>query len=169
MGAAAASLLGDAYVNITGETRGLQSAMLKAQHIVETGVKTLGFSLVTGVLAAIPLAIGTAVAGIVRFFCILSGTIHLRPVPNGNLSPVHYYRASETVLSGNGDVPLMPAQYHEAIVEAATAVALERRGATAEAAERRKYAMEWIENMRQRADRYSESTGGGAQPAEAAK
>jgi hypothetical protein len=107
---------------------------------------------------------GTGTAGVVRFFCVLAGTLHFRPVPNGNLSPVHYYRAAETALVNTSDVPLMPAQYHEAIVEAATAVALERRGSVVEAVKRREYAQAWIENMRARADRYSESTGGGAQP-----
>jgi hypothetical protein len=115
------------------------------------------------------LRMGTGTAAIVRYYSVVSGTLHFRPVPNANLSPVHYYRASETVLSGNSDVPLMPSQYHEAIVEYATAIALERRGATAEAAARREFANTWVENMRARADRYSESTGGGAQPQETAK
>jgi hypothetical protein len=109
------------------------------------------------------LRMGTGKAGIVRYFTAYGSKLVWRPVPNGNLSPVHYYRCTEPALANDGDTPLLPSQYHEAIVEYATAVALERRGLVSEAQARYKTVQTWIENMRARADRYSASTGGGAE------
>lgn len=81
-------------------------------------------------------------------YAIEQGKIYLFPIPNGVYSLTHRYVKTEPDLASGSDTPLMPAQFHAAIAELATYVALKRsrddaRGASALAAYQR-----WLSKMR---------------------
>lgn len=69
-------------------------------------------------------------------FAIEQGQLYIGPTPDGVYVLTHRYVKAEPDLSADGDTPLMPAQFHNAIVELATYIALKRsrddvRGAAA--------------------------------------
>lgn len=81
-------------------------------------------------------------------FAVEQGQLYLFPTPNGAYTYTHRYVKIEADLVNAGDTPLMPAQFHNAIAELATYVALKRsrddaRGSAALAAYER-----WASKMR---------------------
>lgn len=58
------TVLGDAYVNIMGETSKLEQAFAKAQSMAKGFVTNIGKTIAVGVGAALATAVGTAVAGV---------------------------------------------------------------------------------------------------------
>lgn len=73
--------------------------------------------------------------------------LYLRPVPSGVYSVVHQYIRKETDLSADGDSPIMPSQFHYAIVEFASYLALARAGYIERAQSARKAYEDWYRNM----------------------
>lgn len=96
-----------------------------------------------------------------RFYAVYAGAVHLRPVPNGAFSVFHRYIGSEDALVGTTDTPLMPAQFHEVVVEYACYLARMRAGNIAEAEAALTVYDRWVAVMKARANRFAESRGGG--------
>ncbi len=53
-------------------------------------------------------------------FSVYADTIYLRPVPDAAYTYRHFYQQSEVDLVSPTDVPLMPATYHQAIIDYAS-------------------------------------------------
>lgn len=99
-----------------------------------------------------------------RFFGMRGGNVVLRPVPLGTVSAAltHIYRSSEPRLLTGSDTPLMPQQFHDAIADKAANLGHMRQGDLAAAKIYQELCAEWVASMRENADRFSDSTGGGA-------
>lgn len=106
-----------------------------------------------------------------RFFGLRGSTVVLRPVPLGSVTGAltHIYRSSEPRLLTGTDTPLMPQQFHDAIADRATYLGHLRQGDGAAAKAFQESCEEWVQLMLANADRFADSTGGGARTDEAAK
>jgi hypothetical protein len=107
-------------------------------------------------------AMSTATGAVVRYFSPFALQLHFRPVPNASISVSHRYIGTEAALSADGDDPLMPAQFEEALVEYAVYLSKMRAGNTEEAAANLEVYRGWIETMKERQRKLAESRGGGA-------
>ncbi len=103
----------------------------------------------------------TAESANVRFFASYGTKIEVRPVPNGTFNLTHRYIGGETALSGDSDVPLIPAQFQPFVVEYATYLARMRAGNSTEAKANLEVYMRWIDTLKARGSKTSDSKGGG--------
>lgn len=78
----------------------------------------------------------------------------LRPTPDGVYSILHRYYRAEVELAGDTDTPLLPVEFHPAVAELATFIALrrDRNDPRAQGAETA-YA-QWVAKMEKRKRRY---------------
>lgn len=99
-----------------------------------------------------------------RFFGLRGSTIVLRPVPLGSVSGAltHIYRGAEPRLLSGSDTPLMPQQFHDAIADRAAYLGHLRDDNPTGAKAYGETCEEWIQLMIANADRFADSTGGGA-------
>jgi hypothetical protein len=74
-------------------------------------------------------------------------TIILRPVPNSAYTVIHDYIAQEPILSSDSETPLMPAQFHYAVVEFAVYLAHMREGRMPDAQIRLAAYQGWLDRM----------------------
>lgn len=102
-----------------------------------------------------------------RFFGMRGSTLVLRPVPLGSVTGAltHIYRSAEPRLLTGTDTPLMPQQFQDAIADKATNLGMMRQGDVTEAKVWQDLTEQWIQSMLEHADRFSDSTGGGARTA----
>lgn len=75
------------------------------------------------------------------------GFLYLRPIPDAVVTIEHRYVANETTLSANGDTPLLPARFHDMIVEQACALACRRIGIYDRAAVHEKAYDAWLKTL----------------------
>lgn len=61
-----------------------------------------------------------------REYAVEAGEIHLRPIPDGVYSLEHRFVAKEDDLDSDGESPMMPDIFHQAIVDLATHIVLRR-------------------------------------------
>lgn len=87
------------------------------------------------------------VRGTPREYTIEGDAILIRPLPDQVYTVTHRYIKVEPVLDTDGDLPLMPAQFHTAIVEMATYYGHRRLGNDSSAAEAMKAYGEWRNRM----------------------
>lgn len=83
------------------------------------------------------------------------------PTPSAIIALSHRYIASEPDLVADADLPLLPARFHQAVVEYAAYLAFRREGNAAEAGAALAAYTTWQEQMMKVASRYSTSQGGG--------
>lgn len=104
-----------------------------------------------------------------RFFGMRGANLVIRPVPatttTGALT--HIYRAAEPRLVTGSDSPLMPQQFHDAIADKAANLCMMRQGDNNAAKMYDELTQQWITSMIEHADRFADSTGGGARTDEA--
>jgi hypothetical protein len=105
-----------------------------------------------------------AVSNTIRFFGMRGSTLVLRPCPLGSVTGAltHIYRAAEPRLTTGSDTPLMPQQFHDAIADKAANLGMMRQGDLNGAKLYGDLCAEWITAMIGNADRFADSTGGGA-------
>jgi len=96
-----------------------------------------------------------------RYYAPFGAQLIVRPVPVAIEALVHRYIRTEPDLAGGADVPLLPASYHSAVVEAAAMFAFRREGRANDAQAARVTFDDWIAQMRRRASRRSDDPGGG--------
>lgn len=68
----------------------------------------------------------------VGVFGVQDGVLFLRPIPGAVFSALVRYDAAEPLLVNDGDEPIIPENYHQAIVELAASYAFDRVGNTAQ-------------------------------------
>jgi hypothetical protein len=112
-----------------------------------------------------------ATSNTLRFFGMRGSSLVIRPVPLGTVSGAltHVYRSSEPRLVTGSDTPLMPQQFHDAIADKAANLGYMRQGDLPEAKGFQDLTEEWITSMIANADRFADSTGGGARTETEAK
>jgi hypothetical protein len=76
------------------------------------------------------------------------GFLYLRPVPDSVLTVEHRYVRTETDLSADTDSPLLPARFHDGVVEKACALAAARKGNFTQATWHEKQYERWLATMR---------------------
>lgn len=109
-------------------------------------------------------------AGSPRAFARQASSLLLVPVPTGVESLTHRYVRSEPDLASGTDTPLMPASFHQSIVEYAAYLSFRRDSNVGEAGAALAAYNDWREQMMRRANRWADTDGGGARQApEAAK
>lgn len=74
---------------------------------------------------------------------VYADTLQLRPIPDAAYTVTHRYVKVEPLMSAPDDAPLMPAQFHTAIVERAAWLAFRRLGQASKAAECKAAYDEW--------------------------
>lgn len=94
-------------------------------------------------------------------FCRYGSKLIVRPTPNAAGSLVHRYVTAETTLSADGDDLLMPTAWDDAVIEYACYLVNLRLGRQDAAAANLAAYQGWITQMRNRADRYADTHGGG--------
>lgn len=107
---------------------------------------------------------GDAESNTLRFFGLRGSTLILRPTPLGTVANAltHIYRSSEPRLLTGTDTPLMPSQFHDGIADKAAQMGMLRQGDIQGAKGYETTCEQWISLMVAHADRFSDSTGGGA-------
>lgn len=102
-------------------------------------------------------------AGRPQFYAVYAEKLQLRPVPNATSPAItHLYLRTEPDLVDGTDEPLMPAQFHYAIVELAAYLAYRRIHQLPEAGGAQAAYQEWVARMLARVNRVSSDQGGGA-------
>lgn len=110
-------------------------------------------------------AIGSP-AGRPQFYAVYGDQLRVRPVPTGTTPTMtHLYIRTQPDLSSGSDSPLMPANFHYAIVELAAYLGFRRIHQLPEAGGAQAAYQEWLKRMLARVERVSPSPGGGAAPA----
>lgn len=59
-----------------------------------------------------------------RHYAIVNNKLRLRPVPDGAMTAMHRYKTGEPPLADDTAEPLMPAEYHDQLVELVAGMAL---------------------------------------------
>jgi len=105
-----------------------------------------------------------ATSNTLRFFGMRGSSLIIRPVPLGSVSGAltHVYRSAEPRLLTGSDTPLMPQQFHDAIADKAAELGMLRQGDNTGAKMYQELTEQWIQSMVDNADRFADSTGGGA-------
>jgi hypothetical protein len=86
-------------------------------------------------------------------FAEYAGELHLRPIPDGTYTLVHYYQRSESRLSQDNEVPLLPEWAADACVAKAAELVCEQTGDTQrQEVYSRKY-RGWIDRLSDRQNR----------------
>lgn len=104
----------------------------------------------------------SASAGRPFFYAVNREKLWVRPVPAVNtLSFTHTYIRTETDLANDADLPLMPAIWHQAVVEFAAHLGFRRLKKSQQAQEAKADFDGWVQRMLARHGRDSQSKGGG--------
>lgn len=103
-------------------------------------------------------------SGTPRYWGVFNRKIELRPVPSAILSIKHRFVQAEPDLVSDSDTPLMPASFHTSIVELAAHYGFRRSKNLPAAGAALSDYQAWEERMLGRADRSSDSAGGGDAP-----
>ncbi len=82
-----------------------------------------------------------------QVYTTYGGQLLLRPIPDAVYSLKHYFQRVEPALSSDSSEPLMPAQYHPAIVHLATSLAWDRVGDEMRASAERGLYKAWSDRM----------------------
>lgn len=109
-----------------------------------------------------------AASGVPKVYDVFGTMVRLAPAPTGAQALTHIYVGGEADLSADADLPLVPAVWHDAVVEYAAYLAFRRWGATTEAGSALAAYETWLEQMKRKAPRAATTTGGGEVPAPAA-
>lgn len=96
-----------------------------------------------------------------KFFSIVNGAAYFRPVPDGSYTIDHRYIKAESTLSNDTDTPLLPAVFHDAVVEYAAYLGFRRINEPTDAKEALESYQMWLAKMHGRGSRYADTTGGG--------
>lgn len=153
---------------------------LETEGSVNTADGTSTYALPTGFRAAItltspdgfPLERATAehhrllsgASGVPKVWDIFGTLLRLAPTPTSVLVHQLVYIGAEPDLELDNDEPLIPAVWHDAIIEYAAYLGFRRWGAAAESGSALAAYETWLEQMLKQAPRYSLSTGGGTEP-----
>lgn len=100
-------------------------------------------------------------SGTPKLWASSGALIAVVPHPDAPVELRHRYIRSEPGLVDDSDAPLIPARFHQAVIEYATYLAYRREGNLQEAGGALAAYETWREQMRKVASRYSPSTGGG--------
>jgi hypothetical protein len=100
-------------------------------------------------------------AGPPKMWAAYGNQLELVPVPTGVANLRHRFIRTEPDLAADGDTPLMPARWHQAVVDYAANLGYRREGNLQEAGSALAAYEAWLEQMRREASRYSRDDGGG--------
>lgn len=103
-------------------------------------------------------------SGVPKVWDIFAATLRFAPTPATGLAFTHIYIGAEAELEADDDTPLLPAVWHDAVVEYAAYLGFRRWGSATEAGSALAAYETWLEQMMKQAPRYSLSTGGGSEP-----
>jgi len=67
---------------------------------------------------------GATQHGSPRHYTIVNNKLRVRPIPDGAMTAMHRYKTGEPPLVDDTDEPLMPAEYHDQLVELVAGMAL---------------------------------------------
>lgn len=103
-------------------------------------------------------------SGIPRMYDVYQTSIRFAPTPTSALAYIHSYLLAEVDLAAVDDEPLVPAIFHNAIIEYATYLGFRRTGEGSDAAAALAGYQTWVERMKARGFAYAADQGGGEQP-----
>ena len=89
----------------------------------------------------------TYMPGALHTYTIEEGQLLIKPAPASGTTVVHRYVAEETPLVADTDEPLLPTRFHQAIVNYASAIVLDRAGDEKRAASARLEYERWLKRM----------------------
>ncbi len=99
--------------------------------------------------------------GAPKMWAAYGNALEVVPVPTGVATLRHRFIRTEPDLAADSDTPLMPARWHQAIVDYATYLAYRREGNLQDAGTALAAYDTWLEQMLRVAGRYSRNEGGG--------
>lgn len=105
-----------------------------------------------------------AASGAPKMWDVLGTNLRVAPNPSGVQALIHVYIGTETDLAADGDLPKLPAVWHQAIVECAAWFAFRRAHNAPDAGAAKSAYDSWVEQMKVEAPRYSKDSGGGSVP-----
>lgn len=96
-----------------------------------------------------------------RRFAVIEQKLYVRPIPTGIVNLTHRFIRSEPDLAADGESPLVPSIYHQAIVEAAASFAFRRAHRIEDAKVAAETYDAWLKSMLKRVDPGSAEDGSG--------